>query len=249
MVPISENNAVEAAKAVNAGEVPGPSRSLAEAMVRVMERVDYVQKDKRMDMGGRGGYRYAGEAAFIAAIRPELVKQQITVSPVGMEAVASEVFQGKSGSQNRIVLRVTFRFTHAPTGETLDVVTCGEGMDSGDKATNKAMTGAMKYALRQAFVIETGDDPDDTPSHTQERAQPAKPQQPKPADRPDNLALRSFAATAYDGAASMTEVKVTDAKVHSDIEAGNFSKADIDAIRAARSRATARITKQPVGTN
>jgi hypothetical protein len=40
----------------------------------------------------------------------------------------------------------------------------------GDKATAKAMTGAYKYALRQTFCIETGDDPDKDPSVDQERA-------------------------------------------------------------------------------
>src|SRR3990167_1905296 len=34
----------------------------------------------------------------------------------------------------------------------------------GDKSVNKAMTGMLKYALRQTFLIETGDDPDTAPS-------------------------------------------------------------------------------------
>ena len=34
--------------------------------------------------------------------------------------------------------------------------------------TPKALTGAYKYALRQAFLLETGDDPDRQPSHEQE---------------------------------------------------------------------------------
>ena len=37
----------------------------------------------------------------------------------------------------------------------------GEGADAGDKAPYKAMTGALKYALLQSFLLGTGDDPED----------------------------------------------------------------------------------------
>ena len=178
MIPVTLENVAEVTEKLKAGLIPGAAKSLPEAMARVMEQVGYVQKTGTINIGG--SYKFAGEASFIAAVRPELVKQQIVVAPVDMQPLFMDVFAGKSGPQNRVVLRVTWRFTHAPTGQTLDVVTCGEGIDSGDKATNKAMTGAMKYALRQAFVIETGNDPDETPSHTQERAQP----KPEPAKAP-----------------------------------------------------------------
>lgn len=151
------------------------AKSLAEALNRVWNRVRYVQKDKRMQ--GGGSYTYVSDAALIDAIRPALVEEGVTFAPVGMEPLAIEVFENKNGNrQNRVLLRVTYRFTHAASRETLDVVTCGEGMDVGDKATNKAMTAAAKYALRQTFCVETGDDPDDTASQDQER-KPA--QQPK----------------------------------------------------------------------
>lgn len=174
MHEVTMQNASEVVKAVKEGRLPGPAASLAEAMARVMEQVGYVQKSKQMEFGQK--YRYAGEADFIAALRPELVKQQIVIAPVAMEMIGMETVKSqKGGEQNRVVIKVAFRFTHAPTGQFLDVVTCGEGIDSGDKATNKAMTGAMKYALRQAFVIETGNDPDDTPSQQQERKVEPKP--------------------------------------------------------------------------
>ena len=45
----------------------------------------------------------------------------------------------------------------------MSAMSSGEGSDTGDKASNKALTGAYKYALRQTFCIETGDDPASTP--------------------------------------------------------------------------------------
>lgn len=194
MIEVNAENAAEIAAKLKAGGKPGAAKSLAEAMAKVMEQVGYVQKTGTMEFGQK--YKYAGEAAFIAAIRPELVAQQIVITPVAMELLAAEVVtSAKGGSQNRVLLRVTWRFTHAPTGDKLDVVTCGEGIDTGDKAMNKAQTGAMKYALRQSFVIETGNDPDDTPSATQER----KAEVPKEVAKPvaDNLKARAEFARQF----------------------------------------------------
>ena len=67
------------------------------------------------------------------------------------------------------VIHATVKFTHT-SGESIEVDAVGEGSDSGDKSANKAMTGLYKYALRQTFCIETGDDPDKYAS--EERADP-----------------------------------------------------------------------------
>jgi len=155
-------------------------KNLAAAMNAVMAEVKYVQKDKQMQ--GGGGYRYASDEAFIDALRPALVSHGIVVAPVGVEMLAAEQYTTKSGApMNRMVVKITYRFLHAASGEYLDVVTLGESADSGDKCANKCMTAAQKYALRQAFTIETGNDPDDTPSEQAQRAAPPKPE-PKPAD-------------------------------------------------------------------
>jgi hypothetical protein len=48
----------------------------------------------------------------------------------------------------------------ADDGSSVSVTTIGEGMDSGDKSSNKAMSAALKYALVQMFCIPTADDKD-----------------------------------------------------------------------------------------
>jgi hypothetical protein len=143
--------------------------SLARALNLVMAEVGYVQKTGTMQ--GPARYSYAREADFIAALRPAMVKHGLCMLPRAVEVLTAEVVHTSAGKPaNRVVVRTTFGLLHAPSGETLIVQALGEGQDVGDKATNKAMTGAMKYALRQSFCIETGDDPDDTPSQQQERA-------------------------------------------------------------------------------
>ena len=67
------------------------------------------------------------------------------------------------GSEKDIT--ITYKIVAIEDGSSIDIQVAGGGHDSTDKKTYKALTGAYKYALRQTFMIETGDnDPDKTPS-------------------------------------------------------------------------------------
>ena len=81
---------------------------------------------------------------------------------------------GKSLRICRIIS--TYRLSHI-SGQYEDIQVLGEGSDSLDKAANKAMTVAYKYALRQAFLIETGDD--DPDRHGSDATLADKPKQQK----------------------------------------------------------------------
>ena len=59
----------------------------------------------------------------------------------------------------RVIMAYTF--TDEISGEEVTARVAGEGLDVGDKASYKAMTGALKYALLQSFLLATGDDPED----------------------------------------------------------------------------------------
>lgn len=189
-IPIDTTNAADVARKVKAGELPGAAKTLAEALARVYaDGGRYVQKTGTMQ--GPARYSYAREADFIAVLRPLLETHGVTVRPVRYEVVTNETFERKNGgAAYRVVVLATFELLHT-SGDRAQVQTVGEGQDSGDKAFNKAMTAAMKYALRQTFCVETGDDPDDTPSHEQERA-PA----PAPAAVPPAAVARLSAAYA-----------------------------------------------------
>ena len=146
--------------------------TIQKAIWAVMCEISYVQKQKSPNLN----YTFAGEAALIRALRPYMERYGIIMSVVAQNEVCFETYQTKSGApMNRTRLLSTVRFYHAPSGTFIDVMAPGEGADSGDKSGNKANTCAYKYALRQTFVIETGDDPDDEPSERQARAaQPEK---------------------------------------------------------------------------
>ena len=64
--------------------------------------------------------------------------------------------------------RLTIRFDFiAIDGSSISATVIGEAMDSGDKATNKAMSIAFKYACFQVFCIPTEEMQDpDSETHT-----------------------------------------------------------------------------------
>lgn len=127
------------------------------AINKIMGQVGYIKKQRSPNLN----YTYAGEAALIAALRPEMQENGVFVHVADVRNITTREYQTQKGTQMvNVQLTAVIRFYHAPSQTYIDAVACGEGSDTGDKATNKAMTGAYKYALRQTFCIETGDDPD-----------------------------------------------------------------------------------------
>lgn len=141
--------------------------NIHEAVAAVMQRVGYVQKTKSPGLS----YTYAGEASLIEALRPPMVENDVYCYVVDLVDVGETQFETAKGTlMNQVSLTAIVRFVHAPSQTFIDAKARGTGMDIGDKAGNKAATGAYKYALRQTFCIETGDDPDKDPSEEQTRA-------------------------------------------------------------------------------
>src|SRR4029077_15026588 len=68
---------------------------------------------------------------------------------------------GRSETERVARVIMSYSFEDGQTAEAITVKVAGEGLDSGDKAPYKAMTGALKYALLQSFLLATGDDPEE----------------------------------------------------------------------------------------
>ena len=85
--------------------------------------------------------------------------------PQVLEQTREERQTSKGGNLIYSICKIKYIF-YAEDGSSIEAIVIGEGMDSGDKATNKAMAIAMKYAMFQVFCIPTEEmkDPDsDTP--------------------------------------------------------------------------------------
>ncbi len=135
------------------------SAKIAAKIAEVMQNVDYLQKDGKVAYGSTR-YSYLSEEKITSEMREAMLKAGLVIYPVRMEIVNQQDISTKTGQARVINILVTYRVQDIDSEEFIEVQALGEGMDAGDKAVYKAMTGAFKYAQRQAFMIPTGDDPD-----------------------------------------------------------------------------------------
>lgn len=136
------------------------------AVCGVMEDVGAVGKG---DYNKTQGFKYRSIDAVMNALNPVMIKHKIFCTPEVLEQRREERATAKGGTLIYSVCRMRYRF-FTTDGSFVDAVVVGEGMDSGDKASNKAMAAAFKYACFQTFCIPTEnlmDDPDaDTPAES-----------------------------------------------------------------------------------
>lgn len=106
-------------------------------------------------------FRYRSIDDVLNVVGPIMARHGLAMTMAVAERDVSESRATKSGGTLKFVtLRCSFRFGWK--GQERTTTTIGEAMDSGDKATNKAMAIAMKYALVSTFAIPFvgADDPD-----------------------------------------------------------------------------------------
>lgn len=118
------------------------------------------------------GYNFRGIDAILKHVAPAFRKHGIVVTPTVLSAEDEEIVSGRGTRGHRVTMLVRFDFMISG-GETVSAVTRGEGMDYADKASNKAMSQAFKYALVQTLALPT-DEPDADEVTPEPAYQPAK---------------------------------------------------------------------------
>ena len=128
------------------------------------------------------GYNFRGIDDVYNALSPALASHGLCILPrvLGRECV--ERTTAKGGVLFYVTCEVEFDFVCTEDGSKHTVKTFGEAMDSADKATNKAMSAAYKYAAMQAFAIPTEGD-NDADAHTHE-VMPRQRQEAAPKQEP-----------------------------------------------------------------
>lgn len=111
-------------------------------------------------------YKAVSEVDILNAVKPLEAKYGVVSFPAERTIVDNGFLEkeGYNGSVTksfylRVMVTYTFVNVDSPT-EQISVTAYGDGIDTGDKATGKAMTYADKYALMKMYKISTGDDPD-----------------------------------------------------------------------------------------
>lgn len=122
-------------------------------IIKIMRDVKAIKKDHR---NVAQDYKFRGIDDIFNEVHPLFADHGVFITTKVLENVREDR-QTKNGS-NLIysVLKIRFTF-HAEDGSTVECETIGEGMDTGDKSANKAMSVALKYAIMQMLMIPTED--------------------------------------------------------------------------------------------
>lgn len=125
----------------------------------VMDDIGAVGKNQTTT--GYASFKFRGIDDVMNALKPLLAKHKVFVVPTVLEQSREERVNSKGNTLIYSIMKVKYTY-YAEDGSSIESIVIGEGMDSGDKASNKAMASALKYSFFQVFCIPTEEtkDPD-----------------------------------------------------------------------------------------
>lgn len=184
-----------------------PGLGIHARMVEILRDLDAIGKNARNQAQG---FNYRGIDDVYNAINPLLAKHGVFMTAEVIGKTREERTNAKGTVLAFTCLHMRYHF-YADDGTSVMTEAEGEGMDSGDKSSNKAMAVAHKYALLQAFCVPTKDLED--PDKESHEVAPAIVSQAKPEALPSNDTDRKQRAAnwAYEAKAfvfNMTEGSV-----------------------------------------
>ena len=142
----------------------GSNKVLA-AIDAVMEEIGKSGISKDRD-NKQQGYAFRGIDDVYNALAPVLAKHHLIIIPTILSRDVTERATQKGGVLFYVVVQAKWTLASSEDGSSVEAVTYGEAMDSGDKATNKAMSAAYKYMAMMTFCIPTeGDNDADSTTH------------------------------------------------------------------------------------
>lgn len=172
--------------------IPAPGATAAPGVYgkifAVMQRVSSVGKNGTVkpEAGKRGPtYSFRSIEDVVAAIGQAqrdvglLILPRVMDQEVSREQVTTS--SGYTTVWTTVHVKVQYVMVDPADGSQTVTSMYGEGRDNSDKATSKAMSMALKYALTQAFMVPTEDTSDGDRDHPTIEREQAAPQQARQA--------------------------------------------------------------------
>lgn len=152
-------------------------------IIEVMADINAIGKDRRNQ---QQGFQFRGIDDVMNELHGSLVKCGVFVLPNVLEETRTTGKTARGGDMFYTRLKINFGF-YAEDGSHIDAVVIGEAMDTADKASNKALSIGLKYAMLQVFCIPTEDekDPDAVSPQPAAGTMQQQPQQKKTAAKFD----------------------------------------------------------------
>lgn len=177
-------------------------------MSQVMKEIGFVGKNQK---NSAQGFKFRGIDDMINALYPALTKHGVFMAPrvTSYTQELREVTRsnGKQGVDKHVAMLVEYDFFTTDGSKVTVGPIAAEGLDSGDKATNKALSAALKYALIQTFSVPTEDmaDSDLDSPEISSKTVTALPKEDKP---------KTVKSSFRDGVSSSSKVAVVEPEVN-----------------------------------
>lgn len=188
-------------------------QGIYKAINAIMGEIEPISKGRT---NTQQNFKYRGIEDVMNALQPILVKNGVFIVPEVLEQTREERQTKSGGNLLYSILKVKHTFYHID-GSSISAITTGEGMDSADKASNKAMSVAYKYACFEVFNIPTEEmkDPDaDTPDPApKQKEQPKKEPPKKDADKEPTGISKSQSDALVAKVAEVWDAKIARSKL------------------------------------
>lgn len=185
-------------------ETKPPAIYAAIAAVSAALARDGISKDRKNQ---QQGYTFRGIDDIYKALAPLLAEHHVIILPHVEERIETVREAKSGGSIYSVALRVRYVLYCAADGSSVDAVVWGEAMDSGDKATNKALSASYKYMALMTFCIPV-EGQDDADADTPPPSKPAARAAPKQAAKaPDSVFLAEEAVAQIEAAKDQETLK------------------------------------------
>lgn len=149
-----------------------PVPKIYAAMCAIMADVEPIAKSRKNETQK---YQFRGIDDVYEALQAILVKHKVFTLPTILEQTREEKINKSGGLNLYSILKIQYTFYSGEDGSSVTASVIGEGMDNGDKSSNKAMSVGHKYTLLQAFAIPTKEPKDpENDSHDLDGSKNAK---------------------------------------------------------------------------
>ena len=129
-------------------------KTIYESLNEVAKDVMYLGKESK---NTAQNFNFRGIDAVMNVFGPSLRKHGVTPIPM-VKSIERGQKQLRNSVAKTVDIEVTYRFVNTD-GDHVDATVFAEAFDTGDKATAKAMSVAMRTAFLQVFALPT-DEPD-----------------------------------------------------------------------------------------
>lgn len=161
-------------------------KQIYKRIAAVMAEVGAIGKDRR---NTQQNYSFRGIDDVYNVAHPLFVKHGIFSVPRVLKSERMERTTASGSTLLYSIVEMEYTFC-AEDGSSVVASAVGEGMDSGDKATNKAMSAAHKYAIIQLLSIPTAEIKDS--EYESHAVAPSGPRIAPAASAPDVADLDSY---------------------------------------------------------